>query len=350
MTQRTLYPATILGFLFLLLITYQSTNAQNIWIVSNEPGYTPADFDNIQSAIDSASQGDLIYIHGTASVYSENPILDKKLHIIGPGYWTTLNGIDQLNTNSANTGTINIGPGSDSTIIEGIVCTGMDLDADHVIIRYNRIERVSYALSLLNVPENIAVYANYIVGCMSGSGINVNAFNNIFINDQFSCSSFWHQSGSNSDCLFQNNSCYGAPSFNNGITDCIARNNIFRASNFSISNCPVYEHNLFTDNAVTVNGIEMDSLGFGNIDSVDIADVWDFAFPSPDGDFLLIGDTLTNPAIGAGVDGVDCGAFGGASPYHLSGIVDIPTITYMLVPPIGDTTNMLNVTIKAKSN
>jgi len=56
-----------------------------------------------------------------------------------------------------------------------------------------------------------------------------------------------------------------------------------------------------------------------------------------------------SPAIGAGVGGIDCGAFGGLGPYILSGLPTGPVIYQLNVSSHSVTGNKLPVTIKVKS-
>ncbi|MCK4754754.1 MAG: right-handed parallel beta-helix repeat-containing protein, partial [Calditrichia bacterium] len=56
-----------------------------------------------------------------------------------------------------------------------------------------------------------------------------------------------------------------------------------------------------------------------------------------------------SPAIGAGSGGTDCGAFGGLSPYILSGIPNLPHIYEADVPASASSESGLQVTIKVKS-
>jgi len=56
-----------------------------------------------------------------------------------------------------------------------------------------------------------------------------------------------------------------------------------------------------------------------------------------------------SPAIGAGLSGEDCGMFGGNTPYHLSGLPNIPSI-YKLSMPSTSNGNTLPVTISVKTN
>ncbi len=56
-----------------------------------------------------------------------------------------------------------------------------------------------------------------------------------------------------------------------------------------------------------------------------------------------------SPAIGAGVSGVDCGAFGGPTPYVLSGVPNLPHIYEATIPGTAYSNLGLACTIKIKS-
>ncbi len=68
---------------------------------------------------------------------------------------------------------------------------------------------------------------------------------------------------------------------------------------------------------------------------------------STDGQYQL---KQGSPAIGAGYDGEDCGAFGGATPYILSGLPAIPAIYFFISPAVGSSATGLSVQIKAKAH
>jgi len=84
----------------------------------------------------------------------------------------------------------------------------------------------------------------------------------------------------------------------------------------------------------------------GNQQNVDMTTVFEDYTTYIDNGYLL---KAGSPAIGAGVLGVDCGAFGTNDPYVLSGMPPIPAIFDVeMDQSIGTTT--LPVTIKAKSH
>ena len=228
------------------------------------------------------------------------------------------------------------------------------VDADDVIIRYNNFCcKTSQGpggnageVILVNNPVNTMIYGNYIDFRVKGGGSSINVFNNIF-GTPVGGSAGWQLNSGCNFCIAQNN-IVEINSFSY-FQNYVFRNNIVASTQFSLTNS-IPENNIFVDNAVDIDNVEIDSLGNGNIDSVDINTVWDLTNPSPDGRYMLIGTPMSNPAIGGGASGEDCGIFGGSSPYRLSGVAKIPAVYQMLIPLVGDTTNMLIVTIKAKSN
>jgi hypothetical protein len=68
--------------------------------------------------------------------------------------------------------------------------------------------------------------------------------------------------------------------------------------------------------------------------------------PEPDNNWLL---NPEGPASGAGENSIDCGMFGGVTPYVLSGMAPIPRIYEADVPISGSAASGLPVTIKVKS-
>jgi len=55
-------------------------------------------------------------------------------------------------------------------------------------------------------------------------------------------------------------------------------------------------------------------------------------------------------AAGYAIDKTDCGAFGGTTPYVLSGIPAIPNIYFLQLTPNATQAGGLKMTIRAKAN
>ena len=79
-------------FTAIVFLIVLSTNA-TVWQVSNRVinGVTvDADFTTLQAAVDGASAGDTLYLMGSQTSYG-NGVFNKKLVVIGPGYWLAEN-------------------------------------------------------------------------------------------------------------------------------------------------------------------------------------------------------------------------------------------------------------------
>ncbi|MCX7836023.1 MAG: hypothetical protein N2450_08160 [bacterium] len=129
------------------------------------------------------------------------------------------------------------------------------------------------------------------------------------------------------NCVF---SLYNLNVYNALITNCILRNGNFIANNnmISYSMCNTVQFPASNNNLQNVN---MNTVFQVN--------------NSFDRYFLL---APNSPAIGSGQGGVDMGVFGGPYPYVLSGIPNLPTITYLQAPTSGSTVNGLPITIRVR--
>jgi hypothetical protein len=227
----------------------------------------------------------------------------------------------------------------------------LSVQNNNVIVRYNHISGsgFTYGLQFVGTPNNAFIYSNYIDRGFTGAATNANFFNNIMPSGNSGGLLLWSNNVGNVNCVFQNNA-FGYQSAAEGrIGGVTLRNNIIDFADFTFTGLTVIlEHNVMVDDSI--NGMAIEDMGFGNIGDVDISTIWDYSNPSPDGKYQLIGDSTTNVAFNAGINGEDCGAFGSDPPYRLSGIVKVPTIYQMFIPLVGDTTNMLNIKVQAKSN
>ena len=106
-----------------------------------------------------------------------------------------------------------------------------------------------------------------------------------------------------------------------------------------------------TGNTINNNILAYDGTNAnGNQYNVNMANVFvdynDTQGYSTDGKWQL---KTGSPAIGAGINGVDCGVFGGVNPYVLSGIPALPHIYEAAISGTAYSNEGLSCTIKVKS-
>jgi hypothetical protein len=147
-------------------------------------------------------------------------------------------------------------------------------------------------------------------------------------------------------CLYM----YGASSAT--ITNNIFQDNQIVANSTyrnNISTAPAgYSKDVFSSSNSTIEnniGASTQYASFtGNLSNVDMSTVFacwaDCTGYSTDGRWIL---KSGSPALGYGYGSVDCGVYGGATPYVKSGLPTVPAIWLLDV-------NGLNVTVKAKSH
>jgi hypothetical protein len=178
--------------------------------------------------------------------------------------------------------------------------------------------------------SNVMITGSYIFSINVNDGSqNIIITNNIFSDAQplsYAIGMASSTSGTVTNNLFQTGQI---------VYNCIYRNNIATGvgayyNGFSAVNCTV-QNNIGAQNQYPS--------GSGNQQNVDMSTVFLLA-GSTDGSWRL---KPGSPAIGAGFGGVDCGPFGGGTPYVLSGMPNIPAIWLLDI-------NGLNVTVKAKSH
>ena len=317
----------------MLLCTFGVTNSQHLIRVNNNEN-ADADYTNLQDANDNAMDGDTLYVEGSPTAY-DMVQLSKKLTIIGPGYFLNENEMTQANGVSANVNNIYFNPGSTGSIIMGLVTSDIYVAVNDLILVRCRIQDIY----INSICDNILILQNYInniqtlnSGIITNSIISNNLLNGIVlysssgslqITNNVLIGSYWDH----------NISCYNAS---------ISDNIISYTTGYISTN---------TGNAINNNILATDGTNAnGNQYNVVMANVFvDFNGTqgySSDGKWQL---KVGSPAIGAGLNGVDCGAFGGVSPYILSGIPALPHIYEANIPGTAYSDSGLSCTIKVKS-
>ncbi|HMK02985.1 MAG TPA: hypothetical protein VK489_02290 [Ferruginibacter sp.] len=341
--------ATLIIMVTGILISLQ-TNAK-VWRINNNNGVT-ADFTSGAAAIASASvvNDDTLHFEGSATAYAGFN-LSKRLVIIGTGYF--LSGVNsnsglQANPNSAtfSGGTIAFdSTGSGSTLI-GLDNISMGIGGslgsatDNITLTRCNISTISqYYAATANTKMTGWKINKCHIDYMSFSGSNEilqnwEITNNIFISYLFM------NNTNNLNNLVRNNVFRGPID----IYSAYFSNNIITGSTFTTINTTV-KNNISTGTNLPA--------GNGNLNGQSDANLFQgLTGNSTDGRWRL---KAASPAIGAGetILGItpDCGAYGTADPYVLSGIPPIPTIYLLTVPgSVASNATTMPVTISTRSN
>ena len=311
---------------FLVVFLCNTANAK-IWRVNNTAGVV-ADFTTVQAAHDAAAAGDTIHIEPSASAYA-GVTVSKLIRIVGNGYLLTTDTVLQANTNNSNLQGITFNTGSNGSSIEGVyISSTISVQDQNITIKRNTIAYVTYLYS-----NNFTLTGNWIyyysISDQVGTLTNINISNNIFY--YYSGINFSGSTTGN----FTNNSCYGTSI---ACYNFQVNNNILMAGSSFNQNNNVYFNN--------IGDATQFGTANGNKQNITMASVWaETGAYNVDSFYVL---AVGSPAIGAGYNGVDCGAFGGPNPYKIGGIPDVPTIYRLNVPAVG--TSTISVTISTKSN
>lgn len=327
-----------------LIIFFAATAFATVWTVDNKSG-SIADFTQITEAHNAASDGDTIYVYSTSSDYGHVNVY-KRLYIIGTGYFLNENPNTQADTRSAICRGFTFYGGSEGSLLTGFeIWDGnqdITINADSIIIKRNMCMGGGASFIVQNNHSNIIITGNYIHNSYSANNtvmsIGINC-NNIQINNNFIYSENDKsiQADPSSSIEVWNNVLGGNVEIHNSLF----YNNIMMDGTFTGTNSPAnINHNIG----------DADQFGtlYGNQEYVDMTTVFvDSGSVSTDGDWQLRNGS---PAIGAGLNGEDCGMFGGTTPYVLSGMPSIPAIYFFVAPSSASGTQGLQVQIKAKSN
>lgn len=339
-------------------LSYQSASAK-IWRVNNNPSIV-ADFTTLQAAHDGAASGDTLHLEASPTSYG-NLTLTKKLIILGTGYYLDENPNTQAIAQSSKVGSFTINPGSNGSVIMGLDFMGsaMGISSHDIVIRRNKFCSPHSGVHDFNTPTITLGYVNNTSAPVSNIVISENYGVVIKVNY------------ASSGLLITNNYiAYGGSAADNTTGVCLElhadvvaliQNNIFRrgkiiANNSSFSNNIMVNGFLSgTGNLLSHNLANADQFGTtnGNQANVVMTSVFVGAGTgiSSDGQWKL---KAGSPALGAGYGStagapVDCGMFGGNTPYVLAGQPSMPAIYFFENQPVGSNTDPIDVTIKVKS-
>jgi hypothetical protein len=369
-----------LAFMLLATMTVKATQ----WTVSNDPN-VPAQYSNLQTAVDNAAAGDTLLISGTDTDYGTVDITFQ-LSLIGSGAVfssssvkeTTKISIINLKETTANSSA------SNSKII-GIQSTQINFYSGFSGSTIHTGGIYGVLIEKCKVVEiNFKTYGQYdgywgtyqftnrddtIRNCIISGHINLNSgvygssqrkykniliLNNIFIESNGYSSDITASGGNNHlDSVYVRNNLFiqNTNSVFSGVPYMVIENNIFYGAEPSTNNSIVtFNNNLCYNTSANMPGTG--NTGTGNINNSNPKFV---NFPAQGGAFTCGYDfslQTNSPAKNAGTEGTDIGITGGMFPFYAycSG-PKVPTMKYITMPananaaPLGGT---LNVTFKAK--
>jgi hypothetical protein len=298
--------------LTLFFLVFASNMMATTITVSNNASI-PAQYTNLQQAIDAVNANDTILVHGSQTTYP-TVTLSKALVIIGAGYKPQ---VQQALTTKTN---INLSPTFSNNYLSGLVLDGLDLSSISNTINYDSVNNViikncqvsnfgSSSGSAIKI-KNSLIYNNYLYNVYL-SGANI-IFSNNIVRGIFQLYSY---SASVTNNLFgwTQNISWGVGG--------LYANNIFysylsNSSNPSISNA-TFNNNILFNHTVNLpynnNSNVTGNTGGGNLltdpkliapgTSIDISGTNNYGLQS------------NSPAKNAGTDGRDIGITGGSYPW-----------------------------------
>jgi hypothetical protein len=316
--------------LCVVITFFLGTSFATIHTVSNRPNTDP-DFTTLNAAHNAAQPGDTLYVCGSPTGYGDFS-MSKQLTLIGPGFFLEENPQTQVSVFTAIIDHLTFNTGSGGSLITGMQLTRITCNTSNLTLMRNYIRSTEspsdYIINIGYSHTNVSVLQNY-----------------MYYNAEYASSVGLIESGSNSHgILIANNimisleqkNIYIAPNSSASI-----ENNVIQGGSVTISNT-VFQNNIQvsgsftagTGNQIQHNLGNSDQFGTenGNQSNVDMNTVFAYS-GSTDGQYALL---PASPAVGAGLGGVDCGAYGGDGPYVLSGMpANVPSIYELSAPSSG---------------
>ncbi len=348
-------------FRLLLLATcvllLNTTYAQTIRRVNNNPGVTGVNvYSTLQAAYDAAVANDILMIEPSVTSYG-NLYVDKPLKIYGNGYFLDTNTELKADQRSSLMGWIIFSTGSDGSVLSGVELTSS-------INNFNDFRGVSiYGASNITITRCKIQFFLSVSNRNWSNDFSTNV-SNITITGNFLASQLeattWIVAGYTISSVFVSNNILSSLSAGTSpqIQSWIVRNNVFTSSQAILTNS-IFENNIFTQSAgltfsnttFSYNFAPGNSFtgGVGNQNNYNVSAqlIGAGVGISTDESYQL---KTGSPLKTAGSSGTEVGAFGGTTPYVVSGIPAIPSIVNMTNTATGSNSVPLQVTISVKSN
>ncbi len=305
-----------------------------VWRVNSTPGVN-APFQTAQQAHNNADvvPGDTLYFESGGISYG-NLTMNKRLTLISTGYFLSQNPGLQYHVQPALLGTVTVQASAAGSVFHcNMAQITLNAGADGC-----RIERCYFDFGgdsdIEILSSNNVVIQNLVRGSLY---LYLNTGNNLISNNIILARIRTFNLTTSATVI--NNVINGTGTGGATLHNLIFQNNIInKAATYSFVNCTV-RNNLAPNTTLPA--------GDGNKSNQSMAAIFVNPNGNTDGDFTLIGGN--NPAVGAGLNGADCGAYSGASPFVRGLQAAIPAIYQLTVPATASGASM-NITFSAKSN
>jgi len=309
-----------------LALTARPTSA-TVWKVDQDATRDP-DFTTLAAAqaAPEVLAGDTLQIYGADASYG-GFTMTKRLVLVGTGAFLTENPGTQADTRPSTVGTLVVHSGATGSTITGLTLTSyVSVSCDSILFTRNVLV-TSYTATQITVNGDYNIFnGNFVqrTGTHTSSLVAVNGQNTTLSNNHFFAFSGTQtcvfSAYTSANTLLLNNTLRG----NINVNHTILVNNILREGDYLDNDNSNATYNL-------ASGTQFGS-EYGNQENVDMETVF-VGTGSTDGQWQL---APASPAEGAGLDGVDCGAFGGADPYVLSCMpAGFPSITFFVTSGAG---------------
>jgi len=354
--MKFIYHFKSLAIATLLIAGHYAASAR-IWRINNNAGVN-ANYTTLQAAVGSnlVVSGDTLHIESSASIYAggSNIFLNKRLIILGSGYFLTQNPKTQANPNptklhgaSSPRGYIFLDAAASGTVLMGLDIGEIRIAAaSNLVIARNNIKAIRLnANAAPGLSDNILITGNYLY--RGENTIDQSGINYYFGQQDVTYTNFRVENNIieerveipfiTSGQIINN---FIGPNFS--ATNCLIKNNYMTYGGVVGSN--VFQYNIFSNTNAGITGTN------GNFVAA-ASSVFVSTSTGQDAGFRL---SASSPGIGAGRDAVNnpinIGPFGGASAYVLSGMPPIPSIYMLTVPQnVPSGTSSMNVTLSTIS-
>ena len=303
MIKRTLFICTAITCLVM------ATQASTLRVNNTDPS---SPYATLNDAVEAASDGDTIMVEGSSINYGDITI-NKKLVLIGPGYWLRENGIVTEAGYSAKVHTL-------TTMSEGTVIMGIYSDnqiivgAPKTIIRRCAVVSAKYrSIEMLKGANNCVITQCFLSGGFGSNDEETSTYRHLISNNIIDDMQLWYIK----DSYIGYNTIYDSwKNYTCGVGNKIEKN-LLNMTEFPLG---------FNDQKNNINAVDNYFLGdfFKTVIKKD-TDIRDYAYPQA--------------ANGRG-------AFAGDTPYVISGIPASPIIETLTVPNSAEAGGEMTIKVK----